>query len=175
MADVTLTSALAKARFGRVGLALAVDADQETMPKKKAVATKLDTLSQVVLAFEESSRDFGGITAIGPLDYSELETDFSKANAFSDMPPTQAFTLLIATLDDKQRAALTGKAGLGMSDLTTPEQKQIFEALLPDEDVNLSSARRTGRGAGRRHWQSAPKGPFRASSRSAGNCDTGGR
>ena len=44
----------------------------------------------------------------------------------------------MASLDDKQRAALTGKAGLGMSDLTTPEQKQIFQALLPDDDVNLS-------------------------------------
>ena len=135
---ITLTAALAKARFGRVGLALAVNADNERLTKKEADEKKADTVNRAILAFDRSSRDFGGVMAIGPNTYTELETDFSRANAFADMPPTEAFTLLMASLDDKQRDALMGKAGLGLSDLTTPEQKQIFQALLPDDDVTLS-------------------------------------
>ena len=79
---VTLADALAKARFGRAGLAMAVNADRERLTKKDADAKKVDTVSRAIIAFNLSSRDFGGVTAIGPETYTELETDFSKANAF---------------------------------------------------------------------------------------------
>ena len=52
------------------------------------------------------------------------------------MPPQQAFTLLMAALDDRQRDSLLGKNGIGINDLTTPAQKQLFEALLPDAQIS---------------------------------------
>ncbi len=132
---ISLKDALNKARPGNTALALAIGAENETRSAEDIKKANPDTVFRVAEAFGLSSRAFGGLTAIGSQTYPELLTDFSTANAFADMPPTQAFTLLMASLDDRQRAALTGKAGLGLSDLTTTAQKQIFEALLPDDEV----------------------------------------
>ena len=131
---VTLADALAKADLGRVGLALAVNAGRETLTERQALDLDLSTVNRAVAAYHRASRDFGEVMAIGPPTYTELLTDFSKGNAFADMPPPQAFTLLMAALDDRQRSALMSKDGLGTGDLT-PMQKQLFEALLPDAEV----------------------------------------
>ena len=82
-----------------------------------------DTVDRAAAAFDKAAQRFGAVLAIGPPTYIELATDFSKGNPFADMPPDQAFTLLLAGLDDRQRTALTSKAGLGFSDLTTTAQK----------------------------------------------------
>ncbi len=135
--SVTLADALAKADLGRAGLALAVGADKITLTETQAAALNLTTVSKAAVAYNRATRDFGGVMALGPLTYTELLTDFSRANPFADMPPRQAFTLLMGSLDDRQRTALLSKTGLGLSDLTTDTQKQIFEVLLPDAAVTL--------------------------------------
>ena len=142
----SLAAMLAKARLGRMGLALAMDAWNSGMMRKGYDRDSADTVGRAAAAYGMTLRDFGGVAAIGPETYVELLTDFSKGNAFEDLPPAQAFTLLLTTLDERQRAALTSKAGLGLSDLTTPEQNQIFLSLLPDENSYASPQRLDVRG-----------------------------
>ena len=132
----TLQEVLTKARSG-FGLALAIDtqgiyADSNDIEKKR-----VDTVDRAAEAFGFITHRFGSVLAVGLPTYTELATDFSGANAFADMPPEQAFTLLLAGLDDRQRVALASKAGLGFNDLTTPAQKQMFLVLLPEQEVTL--------------------------------------
>ena len=134
---ISLQDVLAKARLTSPGIALAVGAENVTRNKKEIDGKDVRRINSAIEAFGMIKRDFGSVMAIGPQTYTELTTDFSKGNAFADMPPNEAFTLLLAGLNDGQRNALTSKAGLGLSDLTTPEQKQLFEALLPDEESNV--------------------------------------
>ena len=141
---VTFQEALSRAQRG-FGLALAIDGQDGTRSREDLEKKRADTVTRVAEAFGKTTRYFGGVMAIGPQTYTELATDFSKANAFADMPPHEAFTLLIGSLDDRQREALASKAGLGFGDLTTPTQKQMFLVLLPENAVTVSL--RYGNGA----------------------------
>ena len=132
--SVYFRDALEKARLG-TGLALGVNRQAPALSAEEAEKKSLDTVDHAAEAFGLSTRRFGGVLAIGPQTYTELETDFSKGNAFADMPPTQAFTLLLAGLDARQKAALASAAGLGFNDLTTAAQKHLFAALLPEQET----------------------------------------
>ena len=132
----TLQEILTQARPS-FGLALAINtqgtyADTNDIEKKP-----VDTVGRVAEAFGFITHRFNSMLAIGAPTYTELATDFSKANPFADMPPEQAFTLLMSGLDDRQRAALASKTGLGFNDMTTTAQKQIFATLLPDGDISV--------------------------------------
>ncbi len=139
--SLTLGEALKKARSG-AGITLAVDSGESDRDADELRKQGADTVERVAAAFEKTTRYFGNVMAVGPQTCTELLTDFSRANAFADMPPDEAFTLLMGSLDDRQRTALASKAGLGYSDLTTATQKQIFLVLLPENEASASLAGR---------------------------------
>ena len=134
---ISLKDVLLKVRLQNVGLALAVGAENVTRDKKEIDGKDVRRINPAVEAFGMKTHPFGSVLAIGPQTYTELTTDFRDKNIFADMPPSQAFTLLLAGLDARQRNVLTSKEGLGIGDLTTPEQKQLFTALLPDQDASV--------------------------------------
>ena len=134
--SLSFKDALSRSRFGG-GLALAVEVNTVDLSPDDAAKKNLETAERVAQAYSKTTRWFGGVMAIGPQTYTELASDFTGANAFADMPPTQAFTLLMSGLDDGQRAALAGKTGLGFGDLTTAQQKHLFQVLLPDQEVKV--------------------------------------
>ena len=128
---------LQKARLGRVGFALLVGPGPGMRSRKALQEKGFDTVARLAEGFGDTTETFGWITAIGPATYTELESNFQNANPFADMPPTQAFTLLLSSLSAAQQTALASKAGLGLNDLTTPTQKQLFAALVPQEEVKV--------------------------------------
>ena len=132
----TFQDALAKARFSG-GIALVVDAQNEARSPEDIENAGSPSVVHAAEAFGKTIHWFGGVMAIGPQTYTELASDFTGANPFADMPPTEAFTLLLASLSDGQRNALASKAGMGYGDLTTPTQKHIFQVLLPDQEVKV--------------------------------------
>ena len=126
----SLAAAFAEARLSRPVLVMAVGRESAAIPQDKTLS-----LEKALPVFGLDTRQFGWILAAGPPRITHLETHLGEPDPFSDMPPDQAMPLLMASLTDAQRGKLTGRNGLGLSDLTNPTQEKIFRALMPRNSV----------------------------------------
>ncbi|BDI29842.1 hypothetical protein CCAX7_18930 [Capsulimonas corticalis] len=136
-APLTLAQALQRAQQPREDVYLAVGADVVKLLKDATPPDPDARVPQVAAAYGEIVRDFHGVTAIAPPTMTLLNTNPGKPNPYDGMPPPDAFKLLAASLEDGQWKMLTGDQGLGLSDLTTDAQRQLFTALFPGKEATL--------------------------------------
>ena len=61
------------------------------------------------------------------------------------MPPNEAMTLLMSSLTDAQRGKLTGKEGLGLSDLKDDMQKHLFQTMMPKDQCDVNQRTEPGK------------------------------
>lgn len=127
---MTLAAALGEARPPVKGVALAVGADNVTLPPDAVLPGVTPTVAETAALYSRSSQRFGTVTAVAPPTMVVLNTAPDEPNIYADVPALDAFTLLTASLTDAQWQALTSEGGLGVSGLSTPEQRQLFAALL---------------------------------------------
>ena len=79
---VTLADALAKARLGRVGLALAVTNKRQRLTEAEAAARKMETVSQTADACNRATHNFGSVMAIGPKYGGGTQYEFQRRQRF---------------------------------------------------------------------------------------------
>ncbi len=94
-------------------------------------------LSQTAANYGYVVRRFGTLLAIAPRDRVALYHVAGGADVFKNAPPPAAFALLAASLSDAQRQALLGERGMGLDDLTTPQQRSLFLTLFATQRLKV--------------------------------------
>ena len=130
---ITLEDAMKKAKLSRPIVVMAVGADAEEAEKPDT-----ESIEKLAAHYELSQQQFGWVLAIGPKTMTALETNLGEPRPYDDMPPNEAMTLLMSSLTVAQRGKLTGKDGLGLSDLTDEMQKHLFQTMMPIADANIT-------------------------------------
>ncbi|BDI29841.1 hypothetical protein CCAX7_18920 [Capsulimonas corticalis] len=138
----TLAQALLQASPSDTDVALAVGADAVPGSASTPLLDPDTRAPLVAAAYGYLAQDFHGVTAIAPPTMTVFNADPGKPNPFDGMPPTDSFKMLLGSLDEGQWKLITGKVGIGVSDLTTDDQKNLFLAIFPIDSVLL--APRTG-------------------------------
>lgn len=110
--------------------AIAVGAEHTTLKQNPGPTIPVANMSDLAFRYGEIAREFGDVIAVAPPTMTVLNTDFGVPDIYAGMPVEDALKLLCASLTDSQWALLTGKSGLGMGDLTSDDQKSLFEAIL---------------------------------------------
>jgi len=127
----TLADALGQAQMPARGVLLAAGADAVgPLPGAAVPAVPADAVAMAD-AFGQTHRQFGAVLAIAPARMTVLNDDPINPNIYEDLEPQNALRLLAASLTDAQWQALTGNAGLGLPDLDSETQRQLFAAALP--------------------------------------------
>ncbi|MDQ2688150.1 MAG: hypothetical protein M3Y28_09820, partial [Armatimonadota bacterium] len=127
----TLASALAGLPPTPDAVTLSVDAAQTTLPEGAMPPDAGATVEDIAKAYGRMAQKFGNVTAVAPPTMTLLNTDPYDPNIYLSMEQGNVFTLLAASLNDAQWQALTGTSGLGLSDLNSDDQRQLFTALFP--------------------------------------------
>jgi hypothetical protein len=139
-----LRAALLQAAAPEEGLTLAVGADKVLLPRGAAMPGPQSPISQTATAFGQIMKRFGRITAVAPATMTVLNPDPGPANIYKNIPARQAFTFLVANLNAAQRQQLVSDQGLGMADLTTDLERNLFMALFPEGDLVVSPRLKPG-------------------------------
>ena len=138
---VSLEAAMKAAKLSRPIVVMAVGADAEEAEKPDT-----ESIEKLAAHYEMSQRQFGWVLAIGPETMTVLETNLGEPRPYDDMPPNEAMTLLMNLLTDSQRSKLTGKDGLGFSDLSDEMQKHLFQTIMPIADASITKKTPTNEG-----------------------------
>ena len=127
----TLAAALAGVPPAPDAVTLAVSAAQTTLPEGVSPPDGGAAVEDIARTFGRTAKAFGTVTAVAPPTMTLLNPDPHDPNIYLGMETSDVFTLLAASLDDVQWQALTGTRGLGLSDLGSDDQRQLFTALFP--------------------------------------------
>ena len=118
-------------RHPAAGLVLTVD-DDYGKPSPDTPALLADhTVASVADAYGLIIRNFGDVSALAPANMVVLNPRPKDFNAFIGMPPGDAFKLLVSSLSPEQWSEIASATGIGLSDLTTDEQRELFAAIFP--------------------------------------------
>ena len=129
----TLEDAMKEAKLSRPIIVMAVGADRIEGEKPKK-----DAIEKLAAHYGLSQYQPDWVLAFGPKEMTVLETNLGKPNPYDDVPPNEAMTLLMSMLTDAQLGKLTGKDGLGLSDLTDDMQQHLYQLMMPsDDDCNF--------------------------------------
>ena len=128
----TLAVSLTHAAPPEEGIALAVGADRVALPKGSAPPDAQASVAAVAGAYGRIVQDFGPVAAVAPPTMVFVGIPPEQANPFDGMPPADVLKLLAGGLDRDQWKLLLGPSGLGLSDLTTQTQRDLFAALFPN-------------------------------------------
>ena len=102
-AGLTLDEALGQATPPAQGGALSVDAGKVRLPAGTVLpGTKL-TVADAASLYNRASQEFGTVRALAPPTMTVLNTAPGEPNIYAGMPPLDAFTLLLASLSERDR------------------------------------------------------------------------
>ncbi len=151
----SLAAALAAAALPSDRIFLTVSPETVALPQDSVMPPEKSSLTTVTEAYDRSVRAFGTVTAIAPPTMFVLNSHPDNPDLYAVLPTDQALKMLAASLNNSQWQAITGEDGLGLSDLTDEDQREMFQALFPtgslevnvvhpngdtpDSDLNLSN------------------------------------
>lgn len=133
----TLAQALAALEPPKQDLFLTVGADKVLLPPGEPPPDPTDRPGTVGAAYGRLARDFGGVMALAPPTMMVLNTHLGVPDPYAGLPAEDALKLLLVGLSPPQWAALTGAAGLGVSDLDD-SQRGLFQSVLPSGGMTAS-------------------------------------
>lgn len=131
-APPTLAAALTQAAPPDEGVALAVGADKVALPKGAAPPDAQSPVADVASAYGRVFQEFGGVAAVAPPTMVVVGVPPDQINPYDGMPPADVLKLLAGSLGRAQWKLLLGAPGLGLPDLTTGTQRDLFAALFPN-------------------------------------------
>lgn len=119
---------------------IAVDAAHTQPAAGDAPADAGGDVEAIAARYGQIARPFGDVVAVAPPTMTVLNTHFGEPDIYASLSAGDALKLLCATLTDSQWALLTGKGGLGASDLTGRDQKSLFAAILGPGSLKVSQS-----------------------------------
>lgn len=140
----TLAAALAAAIPPTQGVVLTVDAAKVKLPKDVAVPGVALSITDTASLYGQIARMYGDVTAIAPSTMTVVYAPPETPNPYDGMPPGQVLKLLTSSFDVNQWKTFMGQAGIGLADLTSDTQKQLFMAFFPDGHLKIIKDNPTG-------------------------------
>ena len=113
---------------------ITLSADKAHLPPNTGLGTK-PFVSQVAAAFNLKLRKFGHVTALAPQNMVIINAKRDKPNIYEDLPSTQAFRLLLTSLNETQWNLLVSSGGLPFRSMTSDSQRQLFVASIPSKKI----------------------------------------
>lgn len=140
----TLAAALAAAIPPTQGVVLTVDAAKVKLPKDVAVPGVALSITDTASLYGQIARMYGDVTAIAPSTMTVVYAPPETPNPYDGMPPGQVLKLLTSSFDVNQWKTFMGPAGIGLTDLISDTQKQLFMAFFPDGHLKIIKDNPTG-------------------------------
>ncbi|BDI33609.1 hypothetical protein CCAX7_56600 [Capsulimonas corticalis] len=137
---ITLAQALAQAAPPASELYIAVDPDSVTLPKDAEAPSPGDTAAQIATAFGRLVSGFGNVDAIAPPTIMVVNVPPDKPNIYDGMAPKQVVKLLAAGFTKDQWKEFLSDKGVGYEEMTSDNQRSLFEALFPDGKMQVQRA-----------------------------------
>lgn len=119
-------------------VAIAVSAETVHLPKGTGKPEAGTSLGQIVTDFGYMTRRYGAVLAIAPATMIVINANPGQPNIYQNIPAREAFTFLAASLSDTQRQALISERGLGLPDLTSDMQRNLYMALIPGSSLPIA-------------------------------------
>ncbi|HET6383677.1 MAG TPA: hypothetical protein VFJ58_09820 [Armatimonadota bacterium] len=133
----SLAAAMIQAKPPDDQIAIAIGADL-VRPPHGITALPGSTVYHLSDLFGMLARPFGGVIAIAPPTMTILNTAPGAPNPFEGMPPADAFKLLVGSLSPAQWQTLTSAQGLGLGDLKSDDQRELFRAIFPQGGLRVA-------------------------------------
>lgn len=135
---LTLAQALKAAEPPRTETFLVVGSEKIVLPKDAPPLTRQDRAYRIGQKFGCVVHTFHNVIAIAPATMTVLNLHPRALDPYAGAPPSDAFRLLISMLDKAQWKILTGPDGIGLSELSTEAQRQLFVDIFPEKPLLLS-------------------------------------
>jgi hypothetical protein len=134
----TLAQALAMAAVPTDGIALTVSPETVPLPPGSKMPDPGTSVNGCAERFGMIYGSFGAVTYLAPAGMTLLNDDPGEPDTLPQTGGFLALKILAGSLDNSQWQALTSSGGLGLSDLTSPQQEQLFLDLFPNHQLKVA-------------------------------------